>query len=223
MPKKKKKSFEDCIDVINNEINKKRPRWTLKAIAWMDFDDVAQLCRIHIHKKWHLYDPSRPLAPWASMTASNHIKNLIRNHYSNFVRPCLKCAAGHSETGCDIYETQCSKCPLYANWERTKKKAYDTKLPLPMEHHLDELHSHKDHSYDIEEAVVKFHMKMEQILKPLHWKAYQLIYVDKTEEKDVIKKLKIKSSGNKQSESRQLRNIKEVIITQAKKTLYEQD
>ena len=54
MPRKKKLKFEDCIEKIDLEINKRRSRWNLTALSWMDFDDVSQIIRIHIFKKWHL-------------------------------------------------------------------------------------------------------------------------------------------------------------------------
>ena len=59
-----KKSFEDCILTINQEINKRRGKWQLKAISWMDFDDVAQILRIHlqdvIHARERHDDPAAP-------------------------------------------------------------------------------------------------------------------------------------------------------------------
>ena len=133
MPRKKKLKFEDCIEKIDLEINKRRSRWNLTALSWMDFDDVSQIIRIHIFKKWHLYDQSKSLAPWINTLISNQIKNLIRNNYGNYCRPCLKCAAAESDSLCYIYGTQCSSCPLFAQWEKTKKAAYLTKLPTPLE------------------------------------------------------------------------------------------
>ena len=65
------KIFEDCIDIINQEISKRRNKWTLTSIAWMDFDDISQILKIHIYKKWHLYDSSKPLAPWLNRIISN--------------------------------------------------------------------------------------------------------------------------------------------------------
>ena len=84
MPRKKKLKFEDCIESIDSEISKRRGRWNLTALSWMDFDDVAQIIRIHIFKKWHLYDQSKSLAPWINTLISNQIKNLIRNNYGNY-------------------------------------------------------------------------------------------------------------------------------------------
>ena len=63
-----KKRYEDYSDVINEEISKKRYKWNLTSLAWMDFDDVAQILRFHIFKKWHLYDQSKNIKPWISST-----------------------------------------------------------------------------------------------------------------------------------------------------------
>ena len=37
----KKITFEEKSEIIAKAINKKRNKWQLTAIAWMDFDDVA--------------------------------------------------------------------------------------------------------------------------------------------------------------------------------------
>ena len=121
-----KTEFEDRISEIDAEISKRKGKWNLSALCWMDFDDVSQILRIHIYKKWHLYDHSKPLAPWLNRIISNQIKNLIRNNYGNYARPCVKCAAAEGEKGCVIYQSQCSTCPLYAHWAKNKKRAHDS-------------------------------------------------------------------------------------------------
>ncbi len=62
--KPKRPRFEDCISVIDTEIIKRRSKWNLTILAWMDFEDVSQILRIHIYKKWEMYDPSKPLGHW---------------------------------------------------------------------------------------------------------------------------------------------------------------
>ena len=47
---RKKLKFEDCIEKINQEIAKRKNKWNLTAINWMDFDDVSQILRLHIYK-----------------------------------------------------------------------------------------------------------------------------------------------------------------------------
>ena len=120
--KKPKLKFEDCIKVISEEIVKRKSKWTLTSIAWMDFDDISQILRIHIYKKWFLFDQNKPLGPWLNRIISNQIKNIIRNNYGNYARPCLKCAAAQSYDLCAIYEKQGAPCPLYINWVKGKKQ-----------------------------------------------------------------------------------------------------
>lgn len=88
----------------------------------MDFNDVSQILRIHINNKWPLYDQKQPLAPWVNRIISNQIKNLIRNNYGNYSRPCLKCSAAEGEDLCKIYGKQCGACPLYKKWEKRKNQ-----------------------------------------------------------------------------------------------------
>ena len=104
----KKKTFEECIDIIDAELIKRKNRWSLTSLCWMDYDDVSQIIRLHIYKKWDMYDPPKPLAPWLNRIITNQIKNLIRNNYGNYARPCLKCAASDGEDGCEIYNKQCN-------------------------------------------------------------------------------------------------------------------
>ena len=122
--RKPKVKFEDYIDIISEEIKKRKGKWTLTSIAWMDFEDISQILRIHIFKKWHLYDHSKPLAPWLNRIISNQIKNLIRNNYGNYARPCLRCAAAEGSDLCAIYGKHDSSCPLYYNWTKSKQTAH---------------------------------------------------------------------------------------------------
>ena len=109
--------FEANFPIINQEIAKRKVRWNLKIIPWMDFEDVSQIVRFHIYKKIHLYDRKKPILPWVNRIISNQIKNLIRDYYGNFSRPCLKCAASEGGDNCSIYVKQCGDCPLYRKWE----------------------------------------------------------------------------------------------------------
>lgn len=220
----KKLSFEDRIEEINTEILKRKNKWNLTAISWMDFSDVAQILRFHIYKKWHLYNLSKPLAPWVNRIISNQIKNLIRNNYSNYTRPCLKCSAAETEDGCSIYEKQCAKCPLYANWIRSKKNAHDTKLPLSLENHVQEIHNIPNDSFNIEQSALNTHRKMEQVLKPIEWKVYKYLYIQNKNEEDVAKLMGYKTTEkNRMAGYKQIKNIKKSIILKVKKHLYNGD
>lgn len=213
-------NFEDCIVEINTEIIKRKSKWTLTALAWLDYDDVSQILRIHIHKKWHLYDPTRPLGPWVNRVISSQIKNLVRNLYSNFSRPCLRCAAAEGDDLCSIYTKQCKSCPLYANWEKTKKRAHDTKLPVPLENHVQEVFNQCNDSIDIEKSSANLHARMEQVLKPTEWKVYKSLYIDDKTEEETAKMLGYKTNELGRSPGyKMLMNIKKSIIIKAHKCL----
>ena len=187
----------------------------------MDFDDVAQILRIHIHKKWNMYDPKQPLAPWINRIVSNQIKNLIRNNYGNYSRPCLKCAAAEDDEHCSIYGKQCNTCPLYAAWEKNKKNAHDTKLPLALENHTKEVYEMQDKKIDIEESAKNIHNKMKQVLKPAEWKVYQMLYIEHKNEDQVASNMGYKTNEkNRAPGYKQVQNIKKSIMIKVKKYIY---
>ena len=212
--------FEESIDLIDAEITKRRGKWNLSVLAWMDFQDVSQILRIHIYRKWHLYDNSKPLGPWLNRIISNQIKNLIRNNYGNFCRPCLKCAAAEGGDLCAIYGKQDSECPLYANWEHTKKSAHDAKLPVPLENHAQEVFSLDSNSIDVIATANKLHERMKCILKPIEWRVYKYLYILNKPEAEVAKLMGYKTSEKNRSPGyKQIKNIKKSIIEKVKKAL----
>ena len=77
----------------------------------------------------------RAFGPWCSTLISNQIKNLVRNNYGNFAKPCLRCP--HYGGGDDCTFTtngkQNTTCLDYAKWKKKKQKAYNVKLPLSLD------------------------------------------------------------------------------------------
>jgi hypothetical protein len=216
----KRPSFEDKIEEIDQEIAKRRNKWNLNALSWIDFDDISQILRIHIYKKWHLYDHEKPLPPWLNRTISNQLKNLIRNNYSSFARPCLRCAAAEPDNLCKIYSQQCSDCPIYKNWERNKKDAYNIKIPVPLEGHVQEVSSRRFDVGDIEDSIKKINIRMKQVLKPIEWKVYEMLYIDNKTEKEVASEMGYKTSEkNRTPGYKQITNIKRAIILKVKRSI----
>lgn len=214
-------TFESSIETINTEIAKRKGKWNLTALTWMDFEDVAQILRIHISKKWYQYDSTKPLEPWLNRIISNQIKNLIRNHYGNFSRPCLRCAAAEGEDSCRIYVKQCVTCPLYSQWFKTKKSAHDTKLPVPLDLHAQQVYTIKSDFIDVERTARSLHEKMEKILRPIEWKLYKLLYIDHRSEDEAAKLMGYRTSEVGRSPGyKQIKNIKKVIITKVKEVIY---
>ena len=220
----KKRNFENYIKEIDQEILKRKNKWTLTAISWMDFNDVSQILRFHIYKKWHLYNHSKPLIPWINRIISNQIKNLIRNNYSNYARPCLKCLASEGNEGCAIYGSQCSLCPLYKKWEQKKKNAYDTKLTLSLENHQREISDIIEENIDLESSITNMHTKIEKFLKPIEWKIYKYLYIQHLDEERVAKLMGYKTTEkNRSAGYKQIKNLKKSIIFKVRKHIYNGD
>jgi len=218
--KKNKIKFEACINLINTEILKRKNKWTLSTLNWIDFEDVSQIIRFHIYKKWNLYDEKKPMLPWINRIISNQIKNLIRNNYGNYARPCLKCAAALGESECRIYGKQDQGCPMFNNWTKTKKNAYDLKMAVSIEDHSYEINNQVCINSDIQKATQNLHEKMKQVLKPVEWKVYELLYINHKTEEQVCKILKFKYDKEaKSAYNKQLKNIQKSIIKKAKQSL----
>ena len=214
-------TFDESIDIIDEEIIKRRAKWTLSSIQWMDYNDVSQILRIHISKKWHLWDQARPIRPWLHAIISNQIKNLIRNSYGNFSRPCLTCSAAEEGNLCNLFVTQCNSCPFYAHWEKTKKRAHDIKLPLSLDFHANELSERPEDFLNLERASNNLHQRMKETLKPIEYKVYKYLYMENREEGQIGKLLGFKTNEKgRQAGYRTLKTIKDIIFFKAKAAVY---
>jgi DNA-directed RNA polymerase specialized sigma24 family protein len=214
--------FEDFLPIIDLEIAKRRHKWSLTSIPWMDFDDVSQIIRVHIHKKWHLYNPLKPIQPWLNSIITNQIRNLIRNIYSNFARPCLKCQAARENNGCEIYVTQCADCPLYARWKERKEPATHIKLPVSIENHSQEVSSMFDESKDMTNQIQLLHDKMKEVLKPIEYQVYEGLFILNEDEATVARKLGyISNEKGRPPGYKQIKNLRKIIILKAKRCLSE--
>ncbi len=218
------KSFEECIDIIDEEIRKRKSKWNLQSLAWMDFEDVSQIIKIHINNKWHLYDIKQPLRPWLNRIISNQLKNLIRNNYGNFTRPCLKCAASEENDGCKLFKKQCIDCPLYEYWNKNKKDAQNLKIPVSMDYHSIEVRNLAYSSDNFESNKNKLHKKMLSILKPLERTVYQYIYIEHKSDEEVAKIMNYTTSEQGRPPGyKHLKNIKKSIVEKVKKILEKGD
>jgi len=219
-PPTAQKSFEDYSDIIDENLRKRKGKWSLTSLAWMDYDDVSQIIRIHIFNKWEQYDQTLPFEPWLNKVISHQIKNLVRNNYTNYAKPCLRCAASLPDEGCDIYITQCDKCPLFKNWKKRKQNAYNIKLPISMEYHAHEMSEMPNETIDMEENVKRLHTELIKVLKPSERIVYESIYINNETEEDVAKKLGyITSETGRCPGYKQIRNIEKAILDKARKCL----
>jgi hypothetical protein len=222
------KSYEDKSETIDREINKRRSKWQLKAIAWMDFEDVRQLLRIHIYKKWSLWDQSRPIEPWLNAIITNQMNNLIRDNLWSFSRPCLRCDANQGGDLCGIYTEQCCKCPLYLKWYKKKKKVHDLKIPTSYHDERNNTDNstfflEKDTFIDYDVSIEKIHLEMENRLKPSQYLIYKMLFIECLSEDDVAKKCKYKADKyNKKRKYKPIENHKKKFMEVAREIILDE-
>ncbi len=231
MPRKNKEKYEDHYDVISREINKRRPKWFLTSLAWMDFEDVKQIISAHIYNKWDQWDPERPLVPWVNKIISNQFKNILRNNYSNFVRPCLNCpfnlSSGQGDgDSCSFTESkeQDNSCPLFAKWEKTKKAAYDIKMAVPIETKEYEVKKMHQKEIDMTDAAKNLHKEMKKQLNPRHYRVYEMLFIEFKSEQEVAAEMGYKTSEKGRSAGyKQIKNLKKQFKDIAKKVIGTKD
>lgn len=228
---KKKAKYEDHYSEITREIEKRKPKWFLSSLAWMDFEDVKQIISAHIYNKWDQWDPARPLIPWVNKIISNQFKNILRNNYSNFVRPCLNCPFNLSSSSgdgdsCSFTESkeQDNSCPLFAKWEKTKKSAYDIKMAVPIETKEYEVQSIQHKEVDMTSAANKLHLEIKKQLNARHFKVYEMLFIQFKSEEEVAKEMGYKTSEKGRSAGyKQIKNLKKQFKDMAKKIINTKD
>lgn len=215
MAKKSKFNYEDKYLDIDKEIQKRRGKWRLTSLAWMDFDDVSQIIRAHIYKKWDQWDQERSLLPWVNKIITNQFKNILRNNYHSFVKPCSNCPLNMSESAvensCGFTKSgkQDNTCPLYKKWSKAKKHACDIKLPVSMENLQYDLRSFNILNEDIDLNVKKFHKEMGSYLSEKQFGIYKMLFIDKIDEEEIALKLGYKTSEKgRKAGYKQIKNLK---------------
>ena len=208
-------SFEEKLKEIEAALERKRCKWHLDAVTYIDYDDIKQTIMAHIHKKWHLWDQSKPIEPWLSRVVSNQFKNLLRNHYGNYVNPCPD---QHKEDHDPL------KCPICIKWNQSKKSAYDIKLAVTMEHHMHEISEKKDTFLDLSLATQKLQSEMENHLNKRHFTAFKMLFIQNKSDEDVAKFLGFKTSERKRSAGyKQIKNLKKIFQAKAREIIKEKD
>lgn len=214
MGRKRKIYYEDRIEEVDNEIRKRRPKWRLASLNWLDFDDVSQIIRFHLFKKWDQWDQSRSLLPWINKIITNQFKNILRNYYHSFVKPCVGCPLNTSfdgENTCSFTTSgiQDATCPLYKKWEKSKKHACNVKMPVSMEEINPEVKGRFYFSRGIDSDIEKFHELMKKELNEKNYKIYQMLFISKMTEEEVALKLGYKTNEkNRKAGYKQIKNLK---------------
>lgn len=210
-----KKSYEDCSDIIDQAILRQKYKWRLNAVKWFDFDDVEQIIKSHIAKKWHMWDQSRPLEPWIGRIISNQIRNLLRNHYGNYTNPCeLVNTPDHDP----------SKCPVCTKWAKTKKIGLALKVPLSTEDFVKEFNNRTYTDFNFKDSLMRLDLNMRKKLSGIHYRAYRMLYFEQKSEEDVAKFMGYKISPEKKKLGyRQVKNLKKKFLQLAMEILRNKD
>jgi len=219
-------TYEECSDSIEKEIAKRRGKWTLTILRWMDFEDVAQILRAHIFKKWHLWDQERKLAPWIQRIMSRQIYNLLRNNYTNYARPCIQCKFSMGEEGCEKTPSreQCVECPLYKKWTENKQAGYHIKMPLELENHTQEVFNKIDDTINFKETMRRVLDELGKRMSEKRFAAFNILFIDGTSDEEAVKILNIKeNTKNKYGQKKLLMAFKDSLQKEAKEIIKNSD
>jgi RNA polymerase sigma factor (sigma-70 family) len=228
--KKKKFTYEDRFEEVDNEIRKRRGKWRLTSLAWIDFDDVSQIIRTHLYNKWDQWDQSRPLLPWINKIITNQLKNILRNYYHNFVKPCANCPFNQSQadTGelCGFTKSgvQDNSCPLFAKWGKSKKHAYDVKMPVPIENIPVQMGCMASENIDLDGAIKKIDKILEESLTPKQYNVFKMLFLEKMTEEEVAISLGYRTSEKgRKAGYKQIKNLKKMFRDKITKILDRND
>lgn len=230
----KKIKFEDKIDVIQKNIEKRKGKWFLKAISWIGWEDVSQIIFFHIYKKWHLWDQKRALEPWLNRIITNQIKNVLRNHYTNFIRPCVQCPFNCSGSISQIEEEnlctwtktkrQDENCPLFKKWSSSKKYSQDINLAANIDDVGYKTSQGKTGNFDIDHSKNKLNEHMRNNLSEKQYMVYEMLYINSMTTEEVAEKMGYKSNEKgRRAGYKQIKNFEKLFKTLAKKIISEQD
>ena len=185
-------TFEDKINDIEELLKRNKHRWHLDAVQWMDYSDVCQIIRLHIYNKWDLWDQERNFKPWCNTLICHQITNLIRNHYTAFQKPCLKCPHYTSDTGCSFTSSghQDDSCDLFARWSKKKKNKFDIEMTLSIENQVIENEVPLNNDFDYNYSSNRLHFEVMKRLGEKHRRIYKLIFIDDVEESEILEDMK---------------------------------
>jgi len=229
----KKIKFDEKIDFINEKISLHKSKWFLKSVQWLDWEDVAQIIRIHIYKKWNMWDQKRSLGPWLNTIISNQIKNLLRNYYGNYVRPCSRCPFNPTGSVDHVFENnnsciwtksgnQDNSCPLYKKWSTSKKSSFHINTAYSLD--AVDFINPKSSAIDIDKSKDKIHSFMKKELNEKNYAIYKMIYIDNLEYEEIAKILGYKSNEKKRAAGyKQIKNYEKSFKQLAQKIIKKYD
>ena len=220
-------TFEECATVFMAEIKKRKGRWLLDRITWIDYDDVIQIIISHLYEKWEACDQSREILKWVNKIISHQTINIIRNVWGNYRSICSQCKANEGGGTCRIYgTTQNYQCPLYETWAKSQK-VYKEAINLPTSfEELEETHksqlvtyhnSFQDYNTD------KLFALIQPELTTFQWKVFSWMYIDNLEDGEIVAKLGYKAGNSVRSKKlpgwKSVQKMKKLFLEKAKEVI----
>lgn len=209
LPAENLRLYEFYKDIINREVGKRIHRWRLTSLAYLDWLDISQLLHLHTVTKIHLYDPEKsPFLHWINRLLSNRLKNLLRDHYQSFAKPCDKCEFNGGGNICKLYGLQSIQCDQYSHWFSNKRykmniaMAHSISAPRQSEEHdriHQEINDKTSDFTDFDRLIPEFELLLKQSLKPTEWKTYVLLFNDHLTDLQAAKELGYSCDGGKNS------------------------
>lgn len=113
---------------------------------------------------------------------------------------------------------QDGECLLYREWEKKKKSAYDTKLPVSIENHQQEIFSLPEQSVDVEKIGADIYEKIKPLLSPVELKVYNALFIDFKTEEETAKIMGYRTSEkNRKAGYRRIKQLRRNIMEKVKK------
>jgi hypothetical protein len=145
---------------------------------------------------------------------TNQFKNILRNYYLNFAKPCVGCpfnANGSNENSCSFTKSgsQDAECPLYKKWTKTKKFAHDVKIPVRIDAAPFDYVSNAGDNFDLSRAMDRLEVELKEVLPKKQYVIYNMLFIENKSEDEVAAFLGYKSNEKGRAAGyKQIKNIK---------------
>lgn len=218
-------SFEDKLSEIDELLKKSSSQWKLDGIQWMDYDDVSQIIRVHVHTKWSLWDQTRPFQPWCKQVISNQIRNLIRNHYSSFCRPCNNCPHNNGNDSCALTKSklQDTSCADYKKWFKKKSHLFNIKIPLSLDNQVIDIAILGQEIDFLKSSETLHTLILSELTNERQKRVYTMLYIEGLEDADVAKEMGFVADDKGASRYKQINNLKAKFLEIAKSVMERND
>lgn len=227
------KTYEDCSLEIDSILASKRSFWTLDSISNVDYDDISQIIRIHIHNKFDQWNQDFPFAPWAAKLINRQIINLKKKFYGRLAPPCQTCEFNIGGGQCSFTPSggKTSECPKFAKWEVTKGVGYKMLLAESTDKAYDsdpegesQITLESSYSPDYAAASDRLHQLVMAGLPAKMQKLYRWLYIEHRSDEFISKAMNFKTTEEgKLPGYRQITNIKKVLVGRAKEIMKDID